>query len=230
MNTLKSIYDNYDYIICLDTETTGLDPKKCQIIDLGVICAERIRDEILITDEINALIKLQEKGAKLPQEIINLTHITDEMLEKEGLNFEQARNLFAEMLNKPGKKLIATYNAQFDLGFLRYFLKGCKFSDLAFLDILTIYKDRAVYPHKLFQAVTHYNLDDKVQNTHRALDDTLACFEVLKSMSDEKDDIIKYVNLFGYNPKYGAPEIKIKGITYKPQPYVDIIGKPLYED
>ena len=230
MNTLKSIFNNYDYIICLDTETTGLDPKTCQIIDLGVICAKKENDSIVIENTINALIKLKDKEQKLSKEIIDLTHITDELLEKEGLSYDEVKNLFSDMLHKKGKKLIATYNAQFDLSFLRYFLKGCKFEDIDFLDILTIYKDRAVYPHRLFQAVTHYALDDKVQNTHRALDDTLACFEVLKSMSDEKDDINNYVNLFGYNPKYGEPNIKIKGITYKPQPYVDVIGKPLYED
>jgi DNA polymerase-3 subunit epsilon len=229
MNNLKSIYDKYDTIICLDTETTGLNPQTDQIIDLGVIAVERIRDELFIRDEINALIKLQDKTAKLSPEIVELTHITDEMLQTKGYTFEEIRDQFKEMLNKPGKKLIATYNAQFDLSFLRYFLRGCKFEDLAFLDILTVYKDRALYPHKLYQAVTHYNLDDKVQNTHRALDDTLACFEVLKSMSEEKDDIDKYVNLFGYTPKFGEPKLKIKGITYKPQPYVDKLGKPLYE-
>ena len=211
MNNLKSIYDKYDTIICLDTETTGLNPLEDQIIDLGVIAVERIRDELYIRDEINALIKLKDPLKKLSPDIVNLTHITD------------------EMLDKPGKKLIATYNAQFDLSFLRYFLRGCKFGDIAFLDILTVYKDRAVYPHKLYQAVTHYNLDDKVQNTHRALDDTLACFEVLKSMSEEKDDIDKYINLFGYNPKFGEPKLKIKGVCYKAQPYVDVIEKPLYE-
>ncbi len=229
MNNLKSIYDKYDTIICLDTETTGLNPLEDQIIDLGVIAVERIRDELYIRDEINALIKLKDPLKKLSPEIVNLTHITDEMLNKEGYTFEEIRDQFKEMLDKPGKKLIATYNAQFDLSFLRYFLRGCKFDDIAFLDILTVYKDRAVYPHKLYQAVTHYNLDDKVQNTHRALDDTLACFEVLKSMSEEKDDIDKYVNLFGYNPKFGEPKLKIKGVCYKAQPYVDVIEKPLYE-
>ena len=54
MNNLKSIYDKYDTIICLDTETTGLNPLEDQIIDLGVIAVERIRDELYIRDEINA--------------------------------------------------------------------------------------------------------------------------------------------------------------------------------
>lgn len=228
MNILKSIYDKYDTIICLDTETTGLNFRKDQIIDLGVIEVKSVRDELYITDEINSLIKLEDPFAKLPEDIVKLTHITDEDLQSNGEDIETVRQLFLTMLSKPGKKLIATYNAQFDLCFLSYFLRGYKIENCDFLDILTVYKDRALYPHKLFNAIEHYHLEDKVQNSHRALDDTLACFEVLKKMSQDKDDIISYVNLFGYNPKY-VPAKKIKGVTYKPQPYVDKIGKPLYE-
>ena len=228
MNTLKSIYDKYDTIICLDTETTGLDFKNDQIIDLGIIEVKKIRDELYITDEINALIKLNDPDAKLPKEIVELTHITDELLEKEGNTYQDIKKLFCDMLSRPGKKLIATYNAHFDLSFLRYFLRGFRVENTDFLDILTIYKDRALYPHKLLNAIDHYNLNDMVKNSHRALDDTLACFEVLKSMSNDKDDIDKYVNLFGYNPKF-EPHNKIKGVVYKPQPYLDKLGKPLYE-
>ncbi len=228
MSILKSIYDKYDTIICLDTETTGLDFKKDQIIDLGVIEVKSVRDELYITDEINSLIKLVDPNQKLPEEIVKLTHITDEILASQGEDIETVRQLFLNILSKPGKKLIATYNAQFDLSFLSYFLRGYKVENCDFLDILTIYKDRALYPHKLFNAIEHYHLEDMVKNSHRALDDTLACFEVLKKMSLDKDDIISYVNLFGYNPKY-IPLRKIKGVTYKPQPYVDEIGAPLYK-
>lgn len=229
MDILKSIYDNYDTIICLDTETTGLNPKTCQIIDLGVIVMKKINGEIVITNEINSLIKLQP-GNKLPKEIIELTHITPEMLDKEGKTFDDVKNEFVSILKNDERKLIATYNAEFDLSFLRYFLRGYKFSNMAFLDIMTVYKDRAPYPTKLNAAVTHYNLDDKVINSHRALDDTYACFEVLKEMSKEKDDIIKYVNLFGYNPKYGTPKEAIRGVIYKPQGFLnEFNNKPLYE-
>ena len=43
----------------------------------------------------------------------------------------------------------------------------------------------------------------------------------------EKDDLLKYVNLFGYNPKYGIEGKAIGSVTYKPQPYNP--RKPLYE-
>ncbi len=226
MNTLNSIFSKYKYIICLDTETTGLDFKNDQIIDLGVIVEELKNDEICEVGNINSLIKLADPSKKLDHKIIELTHITDEMLEENGEDISDVRNKFVQFLSLPDKKLIATYNAHFDLSFLRYFLKGYKFENLDFLDILTIYKDRQEYPHKLCNAVTKYNLDDIVKNSHRALDDTYACFEVLKAMSNEKDDIDKYINLFGYNPKY-VPKEKIKNIEYKPQSYYHDL--PLYE-
>ena len=228
MDELNSIYNKYDTIICLDTETTGLNPKTCQIIDLGVIVMKKIDGKIVKVNEINSLIKLLE-GNTIPKEIVELTHITEDILKNEGKSYSEVKENFRKILENNERKLIATYNAEFDLSFLRYFLRGCKFNNLAFLDILTIYKDRAPYPTKLLNAVSHYNLDGKVINSHRAMDDTLACFEVLKEMSKEKDDIDKYINLFGYNPKFGEPKEKIKGVLYKPQGFLNDFNKtPLY--
>ena len=50
---------------------------------------------------------------------------------------------------------------------------------------------------------------------------------VMEEMEKEKDDLERYVNLFGYNPKYGIEGKPISSITYKPQPYNPV--KPLYE-
>ena len=85
------------------------------------------------------------------------------------------------------------------------------------LDSLTVYKDRRPYPHKLANAILAYELEGKVQNSHRAIDDVLALFEVLKAMDDERDDLANYVNLFGYNPKYGVSGRRITGVRYEPQ-------------
>ena len=48
-----------------------------------------------------------------------------------------------------------------------------------------------------------------------------------EAMAAERDDLMNYVNLFGYNPKFGAPRPKIGSVTYRPQPYGQ--GKALYE-
>ena len=35
----------------------------------------------------------------------------------------------------------------------------------------------------------------------------------------ERPDLDRYINLFGFNPKYGIDGKPIGSITYKPQPY-----------
>jgi len=94
------------------------------------------------------------------------------------------------------------------------------------LDLLTVYKDRHSYPHKLCNAIDTYGLAGQVVNSHRAVDDVIATVAVMKAMEDEKDDILRYVNLFGYHPKYGVDGKPIGSVTYKPQPYDPM--KPLY--
>lgn len=69
------------------------------------------------------------------------------------------------------------------------------------------------------QIIEHYGLADKVQNSHRAIDDVLALYEVTKAMSEERDDLTDYIDLLGYNPKYGITGRKLRQITYMPQSY-----------
>ena len=49
----------------------------------------------------------------------------------------------------------------------------------------------------------------------------------MEEMEKEKADLEKYINLFGYNPKYGIEGKAIGSVTYKPQPYNPRV--PLYE-
>lgn len=65
-----------------------------------------------------------------------------------------------------------------------------------------------------------------MQNSHRAIDDVLALFEVLKAMDEERDDLCTYVNLFGYNPKYGVSGRRITGVRYEPQGFNKTITRP----
>lgn len=35
-----------------------------------------------------------------------------------------------------------------------------------------------------------------------------ATLELLAAMEEEEQDLERYVNLFGYNPKFGAPDLR----------------------
>ena len=85
------------------------------------------------------------------------------------------------------------------------------------LDTLTVVKDRKEYPHKLIDAVEYYGIE-KV-NFHRAIDDTKALYNVTRALKNERNDLEEYLNIFGYNPKYGVNGVKFEFIDYKPQYY-----------
>ena len=46
-------------------------------------------------------------------------------------------------------------------------------------------------------------------------------------MEEERDDLMRYVNLFGFNPKYGIGGKPIGSVRYLPQGFDPV--KPLYE-
>lgn len=139
------------------------------------------------------------------------------------IDYREACRIFCNMLHSDSEVLLVAHNIQFDLLFILEMFKRCgmvpKAPKLRALDSLTVYKDRAAYPHKLANAIEHYGLADKVQNSHRAIDDVLALYEVTKAMSEERDDLTDYIDLLGYNPKYGITGRKLRQITYIPQSY-----------
>ena len=220
---LQTLLRTYDAVVIFDTETSGLDAEKNQIIELAAIRVEAAESGLpRIADSMDDFIKLPE-GELLDPKIVELTHITDAMLQEEGKTEADVAARFHQLITRTpggGKILLAAHNAQFDLLFVRQLLRGHRLGvELAFLDTLTVYKDRAPYPHKLEAAITHYKLENKVKNSHRAIDDTCALLEVLKAMDAEREDLHTYVNVFGYNPKYGISGEKIAGITYHAQDF-----------
>ena len=189
---------------------------------------ERQNGAPVVVQEYDELISLSP-GSFVPPQIVQLTGITNEDLQAKGISKTRLCCDIARMI--AGNTLLLAYNAHFDLSFLFYLLLRdgdptiLKGKDK--LDLLTVYKDRHSYPHKLCSAIEVYGLSGKVVNSHRAVDDVLATVEVMKAMEEEKADLGRYVNLFGYNPKYGIEGKPIGSVTYKPQKYDPIA--PLYE-
>ena len=64
-------------------------------------------------------------------------------------------------------------------------------------------------------------------NSHRAIDDARAAALLLEAMAEERDDLERYIDLFGTHPKYGVSGRRIASVTYRPQPYDR--ARPLYE-
>ena len=228
MAQLNTLFDKYDRLVLFDTETTGLAYNRDEIIEFAAVVLEQQNGELTVVEEYDELISLTP-GNTVPPMIENLTGITTEDLLARGIPKEQVCKDIARMF--AGNTLMLAYNAHFDLSFLFYLLLRdgdptvLKGKDK--LDLLTVYKDRHSYPHKLCNAIEVYGLSGKVVNSHRAVDDVLATVEVMKAMEDERDDFLHYINLFGYNPKYGVEGKPIGSVTYKPQRFDP--PAPLYE-
>ena len=55
-----------------------------------------------------------------------------------------------------------------------------------------------------------------------------ALLEVCKAMDNERADLLSYVNVFGYNPKYGVTGDRLPRVTYWPQHFNDYMQSPRY--
>ncbi len=228
MAQLESLFSKYDRLVLFDTETTGLNYSRDEIIEFAAVVVERRNGQIAIIEQYDELISLSP-GGFVPPKIQQLTGITDLDLMERGISKTRVCCDIARMI--AGNTLLLAYNAHFDLSFLFYLL--LRHGDPTILkgkdklDLLTVYKDRHSYPHKLCNAIEVYGLQDQVVNSHRAVDDVIATVAVMEKMEEERDDFLRYVNLFGYNPKYGLEGKPIGSVTYKPQGFDPV--KPLYE-
>ena len=54
-------------------------------------------------------------------------------------------------------------------------------------------------------------------HSHRAIDAVRATAELLRAMQAERADLDRYVDLFGYSPKYGVSGPRIGSVRYLPQ-------------
>ena len=228
MANLAAFFEKYDRLVLFDTETTGLLYHRDEIIEFAAVVLEPVNGVPTVVREYDELVSLSP-GGFVPPKIEQLTGISTQDIRERGLPKTRVCRDIAEMIQ--GNTLLLAYNAHFDLSFLFYML--LRDGDPAILkgkdklDLLTVYKDRRPFPHKLCSAIEAYGLTGKVVNSHRAVDDVIATVAVMEEMEKEKDDLMNYVNIFGYNPKYGIEGKAIGSVTYKPQSYNPRC--PLYE-
>ena len=229
MAELEALFTRYDQLVVFDTETTGLYPNRDEIIEFSAAVLERKDGRAEVTREYDNLVALSP-GRFVPPKIQALTGITNQDLRERGIPKTRLCRDVAELISGD-RTLLLAYNAHFDLSFLFYALR--RDGDPAVLkgkdklDLLTVYRDRRAYPHRLASAIEAYGLQDRVQNSHRAIDDVLATVAVLQARWEERDDLLRYINLFGYNARYGLEGKPISSVVYRPQGYEP--GRPVYE-
>ena len=189
-DTAGALYGNYndDYdaeTIVFDIETTGLSVKNCKITEIGAV---KIKKGVVI-DTFNTFVNPE---MPIPDEIVDLTGITDEMVADAPLIKDALESFFDFIGDRDTekKKLMVAHNASFDMGFIRYAAEECglEFKN-PYLDTVALsrYINPNLKKHKLDVLAEHYGLGDF--NHHRACDDAamLAAiyFKMIASMREQ---------------------------------------------
>ena len=163
-----------DEYIVLDIETTGLSFRIEKITEIGAV---KVKNGEII-DEFECLVNPE---IPIPQRIVELTGITDDMVK----NAETIDIVMPKFLEFIGNLKLVAHNADFDIGFLKYNAEilGLNMNN-EYIDSLAV--SRKLFPdfkkHKL--GIIAEKLGIVVENAHRALDDVITLVKVFNKMID----------------------------------------------
>lgn len=171
-------------IIVFDIETTGLSIMTSFITEIGAV---KVKDGEVI-DRFNTFVNPE---VPIPEEIVKLTGITDEMVADAPL-IDEAMKSFLEFI---GDRMLVAHNAAFDVGFIRHFAQVCKLPfNNSYMDSLALsrFLNNSLKSHKLDTLAQYYGLGDF--NHHRACDDA----EMLSAILDKMLYQMKERNMKSY--------------------------------
>lgn len=182
MSTTDGLFFNLHFLfkqpfVVLDLETSGVDPKRDDIIEVAMIRYEEGKE----VARYDALISVDYK---LPKIITVITGITDKDLKEngqdKGLVFEEIEAMLE------GAYLIA-HNTGFDHGFLKE--KGLKLDLLGVID--TIPLAQILYPTAASYSLESLSDDFNIKhvNKHRAMGDVEATLELFRILCKRADDL-----------------------------------------
>lgn len=166
----KKIAIEHEQYVVFDIETTGFDPHGDRIIEIGAVKLDGIK----VIDRFSAFINPQ---MKIPDKIVELTGITDEMV-KDAPFIDEVIVKFKEFA---GSATVVAHNAGFDVGFVKQKLAHIGMSfDNSVID--TLHWSRNILKqqkrHNLKELCKYFQIS--LENHHRAVDDAEATAEIFK--------------------------------------------------
>ena len=174
----------------LDIETTGLHYQTEKITEFGII---KMKDG----KEIDRFECFVNPEKPIPQEVVEVTHITDEMVK----DAETIDKVMPKVLEFIGDSVIVAHNANFDVGFIRYNCQQLGYNlDNTYIDTLGLAKDLFPDFKKYKLGILAEKLNIKVENAHRALDDVITLMQVFNVMLT----MLKEKNITNINEIEGA--------------------------
>lgn len=159
--------------VLFDTETTGLThtvkyhfEENDYIMEIAAI---RVENNELV-DEFNAILTLPD-GVSIPDNIVELTGITNEFVEKEGRDRATVLKEFEAFI---GDSILSGYNVNFDLSFLCREMNDLfgHYPSNEYFDIIDLARKyiKNTKNYKLGEMANELELVN-FEQTHRALDD-----------------------------------------------------------
>ncbi|TCK97933.1 DNA polymerase-3 subunit alpha (Gram-positive type) [Natranaerovirga hydrolytica] len=154
--------------IVFDIETTGFIPGKNNITEIGAV---KIKDGMII-DTFSTFINPQQP---IPPEIEKLTGITDFMVQDAPTIQEKLQD-FLDFIDDG---VVVAHNADFDMSFIDYFAKELGYT-LEYTVLDTVMLARVLLPklNRFKLNTIAKELDIKLDNHHRAVDDAKATADI----------------------------------------------------
>lgn len=167
--------------VVVDTETTGIDPTKDAIIELGMVVFEFDAETGIVYNVLDSFDQLEDPGFPIPPESTAVHGITDEMVA--GKRIDDAK--VASLLD--GVSLVVAHNSKFDRVFLEKRLPifeslpwGCSLAQVG-------WSAEGIGSAKLEYIAYQYGY---FYDAHRADVDCYALLEVLQQKLPKSGDIV----------------------------------------
>ncbi|MFH1368716.1 MAG: single-stranded-DNA-specific exonuclease RecJ [Elusimicrobiota bacterium] len=181
---LMSSFGKYfdEEMVVLDFETTGLELGNAEICEAGAV---KIKNGLVI--ETFQSLARPERGIK--PEISAIHGITNEMVARAPSVGEMLRKLIEFI----GKRRLIIHNAEFDLGFLRFYAKRYLDADIdnPYIDTLSLSRKNFIFDSYALPALVK-SMKIKRDKFHRALDDAMAAYEVFLRIEQYSDIRMKF--------------------------------------
>ena len=164
--------------ICLDIETTGLNPREGhKIVEIGCIELENNYPTG------NVFQQYINPDKSMPEEALKIHGLTDDFLSDKPLFIEVADKFLKFLDNSE----LIIHNAKFDLGFLNFELDSISKSNLTEFKVIdTLALARKTFPgasNSLDALCKRYNIDNSKRNKHGALLDAELLADVFLEMN-----------------------------------------------
>jgi len=161
--------------VVIDVETTGLDPERSELLEIGAV---RIVDHD-ISETFSAMIRTKQP---VPKEITALTGITQQMSE-EGSECAKALEAFWNFL---GSSAVIGHNLSFDLAFLKKASAeaGIPVGRNSCIDTLSLArrKIRDITDYRLETLADYFGI--KPKRFHRAVEDCCTTFRIYEKLNE----------------------------------------------